>query len=145
MNPCISKEMERFNYLMGEINAIYHDLALKLGLSDSAMDILYTICDNAGPCLLQEICRKSGSSKQTINSALRKLEAEDIVYLESAGAKNKRVCLTAKGKELAERTAMRVIKMENDIFSSWPEEDRKKHLELTERYLRTLCQKAQEL
>lgn len=65
------------------------------------MIILYTICDNGESCLLQEISRRSGVSKQTINSAIRKLEKEGIVYLESVGAKNKNVCLTDEGKQLA--------------------------------------------
>lgn len=76
-----------------------------------------------------------GISKQTINSALRKLEEEDVVFLEAVDAKNKRVCLTPKGRELADRTAKRIIEMENDIFSSWTKEDVEKYLELLERYL----------
>ena len=35
-----SKVMKRFNYLLGEMDAVYHEMALKLGLSDSAMIIL---------------------------------------------------------------------------------------------------------
>ena len=38
-----SKVMKRFNYLLGEMDAVYHEMALKLGLSDSAMIILYTV------------------------------------------------------------------------------------------------------
>ena len=90
MKTHISIEMKRFNHLIGEIDAVYHDMALKLGLSDSAMRILYTICNNGESCLLQEICHLSGISKQTINSAIRKLEADEIVYLEQISGKNKR-------------------------------------------------------
>ena len=66
----ISKEMKRYNYLVGEIDAVYHEASLKLGLSDSALNILYAICDAGEGCLLQEICFYTGISKQTINSAL---------------------------------------------------------------------------
>ncbi len=75
MNRLISRDMKRFNYLLGEMDAVYHEISLKLGMSDSAMIILYTICDIGDCCLLTEICRLSGLSKQTVNSALRKLEA----------------------------------------------------------------------
>ena len=44
----ISKEMKRYNYLVGEIDAVYHEASLKLGLSDSALNILYAICDEIG-------------------------------------------------------------------------------------------------
>lgn len=80
MNPYISKEMKRYNHLMSEIEAAYHQMSLKLGISDSAMIILYTICDTGDCCLLQDICRRSGISKQTINSAIRKLEAENDIF-----------------------------------------------------------------
>ncbi|MCI8507859.1 MAG: MarR family transcriptional regulator [Lachnospiraceae bacterium] len=131
----ISKELKRYNHLINEIDAEYHAMSLKFGMSDSAMIILYTICEKGDSCLLQDICQTAGISKQTINSALRKLEADGILYLEPAGTKNKRVCLTVKGKQLAEHTALKMIETENDIFSSWSEEDVEKYLTLTERYL----------
>lgn len=131
-----SKELKRYNYLSSEIDAAYHELSSKLGLPDSSMIVLYTICDNGDSCPLRDIVHNSGISKQTVNSALRKLEAEGIIYLEPAGSKNKIVCLTKQGKKLADRTARQIIDTENDIFSSWLPEDVAKYLELTERYLR---------
>lgn len=145
MKACSSRDMKRFNHLLGEIEAVYHEMALKFGQSDSVMNILYTICDYGESCPLQEICRRSGISKQTINSALRKLEREGIVYSEQAGVKGKNVCLTEKGKELAGDTAVRVIEAENGILASWPEEDVKKYLELTERFLVGIKEKAKEI
>lgn len=145
MKTYISKEMKRLNHLTGEIEAVYHKMSLKLELSDSAMVILYTICNNGDSCLLQEICRLSGVSKQTINSAIRKLEREGIVYLESIGAKNKNVCLTDAGKKLAERTALRVIEAENSILDSWKEEDVEMYLRLTEQYLDAIRKKAEQI
>lgn len=138
MNIHSSKELKRYNYLSSEIDAAYHEISSILGLPDSSMIVLYTICDNGDSCLLADIVRNSGISKQTVNSALRKLEADGIIYLESAGARNKTVCLTKQGKELADRTARQIIDVENDIFSSWAQEDVKRYLELTERYLQDL-------
>lgn len=135
MNIHSFKELRRYNYLINEIEAAYHEISSTLCLSDSSMVVLYTACDNGGSCMLQDICHNSGISKQTINSALRKLESEGIIYLESAGTKNKKVCLTEQGKHLADHTAGKIIEIENDIFSSWANEDVEKYLELTERYL----------
>ena len=89
-----SKAIKRYNHLSGEIDAVYHEMSFKLGLSDSAMIVLYTICDRGSPCPLREICRCSGLSKQTVNSALRKLETEGAVYLKPVSARSKSVCLT---------------------------------------------------
>lgn len=145
MKTCISNEMKRYNHLVGEIDAVYHEISLNLGLSDSAMKILYTICDNGDSCLLQEISRRSGVSKQTINSAIRKLEKEGIVYLKLTGSKNKIVCLTDEGVRLTKQTAIRLIEMENDIFASWEKNDVEKYLELTERFLTSLKEKNRNL
>ena len=145
MSIIISKELKRYNHLIGEINAIYHEMSLKLGLSDSAMNILYTICEHGTECPLQEICRLSGLSKQTINSSIRKLESEGIVYLESLSPKSKKVCLTEQGKLLAEQTAGQILRTENDIFASWPQEDVERYIALTEAYLLALRKKADKL
>ena len=145
MRETTSKIMKRFNYLLGELDAVYHDMSLKLGLSDSAMNILYTICDQGDRCLLQNICRWSGLSKQTINSAIRKLETEGVVYLERAGSRNKDVCLTEQGMELADRTVGRIMQAENEIFASWTEEDVEKYLELTAHFLAAIREKAEQM
>lgn len=145
MSGYIRDIMKRYNHLIGEINAVYHELSLKLGLSDSAMSILYTIYSEGDSYMLQDICRLSGLSKQTVNSALRKLEAEEIVYLQASGAKEKKVCLTKSGKELAARTAGRILEAENEIFASWPQEDVHKYMELTELFLNDLKERAKGL
>lgn len=138
-------QMKRFNLLSSEIDAAYHEAALKLGLSDSAMLILYTICSRDKNCLLSDIMQMSGASKQTINSALRKLEAEGIVYLEVFSGKKKKVCLTDKGQQIAQDTVLRLMKMENDIFASWTKEEWETYMELTQRYLNTFKEKMKEL
>ena len=72
-------EWKRYNYLSSEISALYHEAAVKLGLSDSAMNILYAVCENEGRCPQSEVCRLTGVSRQTINSAIRKLEREGVI------------------------------------------------------------------
>lgn len=68
-------QLKRYNHLLGELEAVYHDLSYQLGMSDSVSKILYTLCCEGGPCRISDICLCSGLSKQTVNSALRKLEA----------------------------------------------------------------------
>ena len=109
-----------------------------MGLSDSSMMILYTICNSGDHCLLHDICKLSGASKQTINSALRKLEKEEIIYLEHFQGKKKMVYLTDKGKDLAKHTVFHLIEMENAIFESWPENEVEQYLNLTQKYLVSL-------
>lgn len=140
-----SREMRRFSYLVGETEALYHALARRLGLSDSALGLLFVLCDEGGACPLQLALRHSGLSKQTANSALRRLEAEGVVYLEPLGARGKRVCLTEAGRALAEATVARVMAAENAVLAAWSAEDVDAYLRLTERYLVDLREKTKDL
>ena len=145
MSERLTEKMKRYNFLQGEIEAAYHEAALKFGLSDSSVLVLYTICSSGDSCLVGDISRLSGVSKQTINSALRRLEAEGILYLEAAERKRKRVCLTKKGQELAERTVVRLMQIENEIFDSWTEQESEQYLTLTHRYYTALKEKIKEV
>lgn len=145
MEHRISRELKRYNYLFSETGAAYHEMYMKLGLSDSAMMVLYAVLENGDCRLLKEICQSTGLSKQTVNSALRKLEAEHILYLEMSGGKNKTVHLTEDGKILAVKTAGRVLAAEDEILASWPQEDVQKYLELTEAYMLALKEKAKHI
>lgn len=73
------QKIEKYNCVMNEIQSIYHDAAMRAGISNSIQNILYVICENGGRCLQSEIYKQTGISRQTINSAIRKLERTGIV------------------------------------------------------------------
>lgn len=135
MGSINQSEIRRYNRIIFQIDEVYHEIALKQGFSDSAMAILYALSENDGKCLLTDLIRYSGVNKQTINSALRKLEKEDIVYLESAGGKSKRACLTEKGFTTVRATVDKVIEAEKNIYDSWSRSEWELYVRLTERYL----------
>lgn len=135
------QKVKRYNYVMNEINAIYHDAAIRMGISDSVQNILYVICENGDRCLQSEIYKQTGISRQTINSAIRKLEKDGIVYLKQGQGRNTIVCLTDAGKEVADKKARPLIKIENEIFDEWTEEESHMYQELTERYRDSLKKK----
>lgn len=135
--PHGSKALRRFNHLLSETAEAYHDASVRLGLSYSMMQILYTVYDygDGRRCPLREVCVQTGISKQTINSALRRLEGEGIARLEQTGGKRKDVCLTEAGLALARRTVARIMAVEDGVFASWRPEDVETYLTLTKRYL----------
>ncbi len=124
----------RYTYLAGEINALYHEAAVKMGISDSVQNILYVICENKGRCLQSEISKLTGISRQTINSAVRKLEKDDIVYLEQGKGRNTIVCLTEKGKVFAEEKLYPLFEIENMIWNEWTDKEQEEYLRLTQKY-----------
>ena len=77
--------------------------------------------------------------------AIRKLEAEGILYLQKTGSKGKIVCMTEVGKDLASRTVMRLLDAENAVLASWSSQDVKKYMELTERFLNDIRERASDL
>lgn len=90
---------------------------------------------------MHEIKKLSGLNKQTINSSIRNMEKENLVYLEYIDGKSKRISLTQKGQELARNTVMKIMDMENEIISRWSQEDLQKYLSLTESFLAALKEK----
>lgn len=124
----------QINYLTEDIDSIYHQAARTFGMSDSVLFILYMIHVNGEKCPLYDIYNISGISKQTINSAIRKLEKEEILYLEQLDGKSKTVCLTKKGKAYTEATAARLLDAECNAFSDWTEEELQLYLHLMEKY-----------
>ena len=142
-----SEALKRFNYLLSETTTVYHDAAARLGLSYSVMQILYTVCSDGDGrrCPLSEVCRQTGISKQTVNSALRRLEGEGLVCLERAGGKHKDVCLTVQGAALAKRTVVRIMEAENAAFSGWTDQEVDSYLALAEKYLSALREAARGL
>ena len=88
----------QYTYLAGEINALYHEAAVKMGVSDSVQNILYVLCEKDGRCLQSEVSKLTGISRQTINSAIRNLEKEGIVFLEPGKGRNTPVPDGKRGK-----------------------------------------------
>lgn len=64
MEHNVSEKLHRINNLLAETDAVYHQASLRLGIADSTMRILYTILDNGERCLLSDVYKQSGISKQ---------------------------------------------------------------------------------
>ena len=144
MNINYLEKVRRINCLSNDLEAIYHQAAVKLGISDSALLILYMIHDLGDTCLPSDICKLTGISKQTVNSALRKLEADEILYLQHNG-RTKQLCLTEKGKDYIAKTAAKLFEAECTAFENWTEEDIDLYLQLTEKYNASLRQQVEKL
>lgn len=139
------QKVKRFNCVVNEINEVYHDAAERMGISNSALNILYVICENGDRCLQSEIYKQTGISRQTINSAIRKLEKDGTVYLEQGQGRNTIVCLTDAGKETADRKIRPIIRIEDEIFDEWTEQEARMYQDLTERYRDSLKEKLDDL
>ena len=113
---------------------MYHEAALSFKLTDSEFSILYTLCVEGDGCALNQLVQYAALPKQTVNSALRKLEEGKIITLTLNGKRKKNVNLTKLGQELCLKTVIKVIELENSIFLLWGGEKSDRYIEETREY-----------
>ena len=124
----------KYAYLSAEITSLYHEAAVKIGVSDTVLDILYVLCEQEGQCLQSDIFRLTGISRQTINSAIRKLERDGLAYLKQGEGRNTLVCLTEKGRDFSAQKVRPLFQIENQIWSEWTVDEQERYLLFTQKY-----------
>lgn len=144
-NPYISNPLKEFNRIYKKTNEIYHDIALRLGLSDSAFDILYSISELGDGCLQKDICNATCIPKQTIHSSIRQMEKSGYLTLSSGKGRSMHITLTDLGKNLLERTIYPVMQMEGEAFHCMTDEECQQMLALFGKYIQTLGDAAKNL
>ena len=75
------KQLSEYNHVYKENTAIYRDLSIRLGLNESTFWILYTLRIEEPPVTQSDMCAILAYPKQTVNSALKKLEQEGLLTL----------------------------------------------------------------
>ena len=130
----LSAQIHRINTLTAESDFLYHQAALKLGVSDSMLRVLYTILDQGDGCPLADVCRQSALSKQTVNSVIRQLESAGMLTLAPYRGNAKKVMLTPQGQAYAQQTAGRLYDAEVRVYSDWSEDEVQHNLLLMQKY-----------
>lgn len=136
---------QEYTQLMGMIDSAYHEATLKLHLTDSAMDILYVLTVHGQGCPQSALYKESGMSKSTVNSAIRKMEKEQLLYLTPGFGRNTCVFLTEKGQKLQEETIYRIMQIENTIYDSWTKEEQETFMRLSRDFARKLSDGVKQL
>lgn len=144
-NPYISNPLKEFNRIYKKTNEIYHDIALRLGLSYSAFDILYSISELGDGCLQKDICNATCIPKQTIHSSIRQMEKSGYLTLSSGKGRSMHITLTDLGKNLLERTIYPVMQMEGEAFHCMTDEECQQMLALFGKYIQALGDAAKNL
>lgn len=134
-----------YNSLFKEITDVYHDIALKLEMSESAMLILYAIVDLGDGCTQKDISQMYYMSKQTINTSIKNLEKSGYIEFKQDKGNNKQIYLTPSGKKFTEKKINPVINIENNIFADMSPEESNELLRLTKKYVDLLREKSKTL
>lgn len=133
-NIAISTCQARFNHVNKEIIDIYHDVSTCFQMSHSMFEIFYSIFELGEGCRQKDICNVCFLSKQTVHSAIRKMEEEGYLTLVSGKGHEKQIYLTEKGQHFTEKNLMPIIQSENDTFYHMEEEKRQVLLKYLEEY-----------
>ena len=122
--------IQQIELLLREQDSIYHNTAVRFGLSDTAMRVLYLVSETD-----EVLTQQDFSAKQTIHTAINGLVKNGFVELiPIPGTRNhKKILLTASGQALADRTVNRLKEAEQRAYSRMSEEDLQTYLELTSR------------
>ena len=115
MMPELHPGMKEFNRIFKECNHIYHDIALKLGLSDSGFDILYT------------------------------LAKDGYLSLQPGKGRDLHIHLTSAGRALMEEKITPAIQTENLAFTDMSKDEQEEFLRLNRKYIDSLRRHAAQL
>ena len=141
----IREFIKRIEQQHKEQDSLYHSVAEKYGLSDTAMWVLYLVSED-GDFTQQDLCRFSCYAKQTINTAVNSLSKSGLVELiPIPGTRNhKKIHLTEAGVRLADVTTKRLKAAEESAYGRFTEEELESYLDITKRltaYLREETEK----
>ena len=130
-----SKRMLEFNEVMKENNDLYSNLAKKFKMSDCMLWILYILREENKVLTQSDICNMMCIPKQTVNSSLKKMEAEGYIELHNINDKrSKQVSFTEKGLDLANNTVDIIISKENNALSKMDEKEQELLINLLRKF-----------
>lgn len=123
------KYISIYNQLLKACDTVYHNAAVAAGLSDCAFWILYSVQDADYVCTQSEICDNSSLPRQTVNSALKKLEKDGYLTLQRiSGSVSKSIHLTEAGTALVQQHLVPVMEAEQQVCESFSDEEIKQFL-----------------
>ena len=147
METGTEKRYQEFISASKEIDDVYHMLALKFGLSDSAMWILCTMREAKRELTQSEIAQEMSMSRQTVNSAIKNLEKQGYLRLEavSGDRRNKILSFTEEGETFVKRTVDRVLSLEHQVFENLEVEEQEKITQILRKYTRFMREGAEKI
>lgn len=126
-----------YNRTSKELEQLYHAYARHAGVSDAALWLLYVIRLGGNNLTQAAICADWHYPPQTINSALKRLEAQGLVALAPAtgSRRDKAVHLTAEGEKTVEHVIDPLIDAERAALADLAPKERTALVSLSQRYL----------
>ena len=132
----LKKSLKDIDQASKEVDGMYHAYAKSCGMSDSEQWFLYSLWLHDRGCTQKEFCAEWFYSPQTINSALKALEAKGFIRLEfvPGSRKNKNIVFTPEGEAVCSRYIDPLLEAEKAAFCGLDEIEMIEYMRLTKKY-----------
>ncbi len=140
MDPTLASRLARYNQLCRGYDDIYRQAALEAGISFVPYYILLMLCCSDRPLTQSDIQKRAFYPKQTINSAVMRLQ--DLGYLELLPqGRRKILTLTDTGKAFCNQRVLPVLDAEQESFMELSLQEQEQLLLATEKHIRLFRQR----
>ena len=140
MESTLAARLGRYNQLCRGYDNIYRQAALEAGISFVPYYILLMLCSADQPQTQSDIQKNSFYPKQTINSAVMRLQ--DLGYLELVPqGRRKILTLTDAGKAFCSQRVLPVLSAEEESFLELSPQEQEQLVFTTEKHLQLFRQR----
>ncbi len=108
-----------------------------MGLADCAFDILYALMEEDG-LTQKQLCERGFSSKQTVHSSVKRLQAKGLIALRGDSPRTMRAFLTERGCSEYAEPIRAVLAAERDAVAIFSDEEQRWLTEAMARYIDAL-------
>lgn len=121
----IQEALRRYNQQIKREDDLYRQAARRLDLPEATLWILYALRDTEEQLTQKDLTGAMLQSKQSVNSALKRMEADGLVVLtpDPENRTRKYICLTDAGEALAQRTVDRLRTAEFAAMDAFSQEE----------------------
>ena len=119
-----------------DLDAMYHAYSKFCKLSDSEQWFIYSLWSHRSPCTQKDFCNDWFYSPQTINSALKSLEADGLIRLEfvPGSKKNKNIVFTQAGEEFCRKYIDPLLNAEMKAFCALDKDEKRALISVNKKY-----------
>ena len=130
----LPEQITQFNRMFKSYDDIYRQAAHRFRLPELSLWILYVLRE-IPDCTQKDLTDILLYSKQSVQSALRRLQDEELVVLRTdpADRRSKRIQITQKGEKISRDTADRIVQAEKTAFGQLSSDEREQLLCLFEK------------
>ncbi len=128
------QQMDNIIVHIGQMTKLYHDCAKSHGMSYNTMMVLGAL-HHYKKCTQKQISEEWGLPKQSVNTIIKKLQAEQYVeLLEGRNKKEKLLIFTDKGNAYADKVLQPIMDMEERALQRMGEEDSRQFEQIMARF-----------